>query len=252
MGNPPRYGGLDAFKVIAALLVVAIHTSPLTTYSPDGDFLLTRSLARVAVPFFFMVTGQFVLGKVLQGRRPFSALWRQVKKILLLYLVAVVLYLPVGLYAGHYQGLSPCPPSVCYSSTAPFTISGIFLPAPQGCFWCICWGGCCGAEAAGGHGTALSHRSVWGQLLWPDRRAAASGSGLRGRLPGVLLHPQRPVYGPPVSPPGRPAGKPATRRKARCQRLGLLLSLVLMTGRLSSLRHLPCSAMTACISCCRW
>ena len=27
MGNPPRYGGLDAFKVIAALLVVAIHTS---------------------------------------------------------------------------------------------------------------------------------------------------------------------------------------------------------------------------------
>ena len=55
MGNPPRYGGLDAFKVIAALLVVAIHTSPLTTYSPDGDFLLTRSLARVAVPFFFMV-----------------------------------------------------------------------------------------------------------------------------------------------------------------------------------------------------
>ena len=107
MGNPPRYGGLDAFKVIAALLVVAIHTSPLTTYSPDGDFLLTRSLARVAVPFFFMVTGQFVLGEVLQGRRPFSALWRQVKKILLLYLVAVGLYLPVGLYAGHYQGLSP-------------------------------------------------------------------------------------------------------------------------------------------------
>ena len=33
MGNPPRYGGLDALKVIAALLVVAIHTSPLTTYS---------------------------------------------------------------------------------------------------------------------------------------------------------------------------------------------------------------------------
>ena len=136
MGNPPRYGGLDA-----ALLVVAIHTSPLTTYSPDGDFLLTRSLARVAVPFFFMVTGQFVLGKVLQGRRPFSALWRQVKKILLLYLVAVVLYLPATT-----RGSPPCPPSVCYSSTAPFTISGIFLPAPQGCFWCICWGGCCGAE----------------------------------------------------------------------------------------------------------
>lgn len=36
MGNPPRYGGLDAFKVIAALLVVAIHTSPLTTTPRTG------------------------------------------------------------------------------------------------------------------------------------------------------------------------------------------------------------------------
>ena len=50
MGNPPRYGGLDAFKVIAALLVVAIHTSPLTTYSPDGPFMHTRIMARVAYP----------------------------------------------------------------------------------------------------------------------------------------------------------------------------------------------------------
>lgn len=71
MGNPPVTAAWTPFKVIAALLVVAIHTSPLTTYSPDGDFLLTRSLARVAVPFFFMVTGQFVLGKVLQAGGPF-------------------------------------------------------------------------------------------------------------------------------------------------------------------------------------
>ena len=33
-------------------------------------------------------------------------LGRQVRKILLLYLVAVVLYLPIGWYAGHYQDLS--------------------------------------------------------------------------------------------------------------------------------------------------
>lgn len=221
MGNPPRYGGLDAFKVIAALLVVAIHTSPLTTYSPDGDFLLTRSLARVAVPFFFMVTGQFVLGEVLQGRRPFSALWRQVKKILLLYLVAVVLYLPVGLYAGHYQGLSPLSALRLLLFDGTFYHLWYFPACATGLLLVYLLGRVLrGQRAAGGHGTALSHRSVWGQLLWPDRHAAASGSGLRGRLPGVLLHPQRPVYGPPVSPPGRPAGKPATRRKTRCQRAG--------------------------------
>ncbi|MFQ9411873.1 MAG: acyltransferase family protein [Evtepia gabavorous] len=147
MGNPPVTAAWTPSRSSPLCWWWPSTPPPLTTYSPDGDFLLTRSLARVAVPFFFMVTGQFVLGEVLQGRRPFSALWRQVKKILLLYLVAVVLYLPVGLYAGHYQGLSPLSaPSVCCSSTAPFTISGIFPPAPQGCFWCICWGGCCGAE----------------------------------------------------------------------------------------------------------
>ena len=107
MAKPRNYGGLDAFKVIAALLVVAIHTSPLASYSAAGDFFLTRCLARVAVPFFFMVTGHFVLGPVLEGQRAFAPVGRQIKKILLLYLIAVVLYLPIGWYAGHYQALGP-------------------------------------------------------------------------------------------------------------------------------------------------
>ena len=106
MPKSRAYGGLDAFRILAALLVVAIHISPLTTYSAAGDFFLTRCLARVAVPFFFMVTGHFVLGQVLEGKGSFAPLGRQVRKILLLYLVAVVLYLPIGWYAGHYQDLS--------------------------------------------------------------------------------------------------------------------------------------------------
>ena len=53
-----------------------------------------------------MVTGHFVLGQVLEGKGSFAPLGRQVRKILLLYLVAVVLYLPIGWYAGHYQDLS--------------------------------------------------------------------------------------------------------------------------------------------------
>ena len=105
MPKSRAYGGLDAFRILAALLVVAIHISPLTTYSAAGDFFLTRCLARVAVPFFFMVTGHFVLGQVLAGKGSFAPLGRQVRKILLLYLVAVVLYLPIGWYAGHYQDL---------------------------------------------------------------------------------------------------------------------------------------------------
>ena len=40
---------LDGFRWFAALLVVAIHTSPLSGVNPEADFLLTRMLGRVAV-----------------------------------------------------------------------------------------------------------------------------------------------------------------------------------------------------------
>ena len=52
---------LDRFRLLAAVLVVCIHTSPLSSASPSWDFWLTRVLARTAVPFFFMVSGYFLL-----------------------------------------------------------------------------------------------------------------------------------------------------------------------------------------------
>ena len=64
-----EFGGIDCFKVIAALLVVAIHTSPLTCFGGNADFVLTRILARTAVPFFFMVSGYFLLPQYLFGRQ---------------------------------------------------------------------------------------------------------------------------------------------------------------------------------------
>ena len=102
-------GGLDCFRLAAALLVIAIHTSPLTSFSTDANFFLTRILARVAVPFFLMVTGQFVAGRFLESadsRNSVSILRRYLCKILLLYLVSILLYLPIGIYAGHYKDLT--------------------------------------------------------------------------------------------------------------------------------------------------
>lgn len=53
------YPMVDYFRMIAAVLVVAIHISPLEEYSRFADFLLTRVAARIAVPFFLMTTGFF-------------------------------------------------------------------------------------------------------------------------------------------------------------------------------------------------
>ncbi len=62
MRQRQAYTGIDIFRWAAAFLIVAIHTSPLASYSETGDFILTRVIARVAVPFFLMTSGFFLLG----------------------------------------------------------------------------------------------------------------------------------------------------------------------------------------------
>lgn len=105
MEHEKRLGGLDYFKMAAALLVIAIHTSPLTSVNATADFIFTRVIARIAVPFFLMVTGYFTLPQYLfRGSEDCGPIRRFLKKTLLLYAAAILLYLPVNMYAGHFQG----------------------------------------------------------------------------------------------------------------------------------------------------
>ena len=97
MSSSRTYKGIEIFRVVAAFLVVAIHTSPLASYSGTADFVFTRVIARVAVPFFFMVTGYFVLSKGTGVRR-------FLKKTAIIYAASAALYLPINVYAGHLQG----------------------------------------------------------------------------------------------------------------------------------------------------
>lgn len=98
MQKQKNYVWLDRFRLIAALLVIAIHTSPLASFSGEADFFLTRVLARIAVPFFLMVTGFFFPSDP-------DKLRKSLKKLCLLYGGSILLYLPLGLYAGHYRAL---------------------------------------------------------------------------------------------------------------------------------------------------
>ena len=112
MNTKNKYAGIDFFRVPAALLVVAIHTSPLTAIDAGADFFLTRVLARLAVPFFFMVTGQFVLSDYFLSnnmacqKNALEKIWQYIRKILLLYGLSILIYLPIGIYAGHYKNLT--------------------------------------------------------------------------------------------------------------------------------------------------
>lgn len=89
---------LDRFRLIAAFMVVCIHTSPLDSVTPLGDFVLTRIFCRVAVPFFLMISGHFLAA----GQwRSLGRFWR---KTLLLYGLAILLYLPLNWYTGSPSG----------------------------------------------------------------------------------------------------------------------------------------------------
>lgn len=91
-----KFPALDRFRLAAAILVIAIHTGPLFSLCPTANVFLTRVLARMAVPFFFMLTGYFLAR---DGWRSLGRLWR---RTLLLYGASILLYLPLNLYQGGF------------------------------------------------------------------------------------------------------------------------------------------------------
>ena len=107
MRTRQNYGWLDRFRVIVALLAITNHTSALSSIDDTADFFLTRVLARIVVPFFLMVTGQFVAADFLTiSRKNGPRLIKYIKKTSLYYLLSILLYLPIGIYAKQYQGMS--------------------------------------------------------------------------------------------------------------------------------------------------
>lgn len=99
MKENKSYTGIDYFRLIAALLIIAIHTSPLASYSETGDFILTRVIARLGVPFFFVTSGFFLISRYAYDTKKLRAF---VKKTALIYGAAILLYIPINIYNGYF------------------------------------------------------------------------------------------------------------------------------------------------------
>jgi len=96
--------GIDRFRQIAALLIVGIHTYPLSSINENLNFFVCNVISRVAVPFFLMVTGYFLLPQYfLKEKRSTKPLINFLKKTILFYAIATVIYLPLSIYAGYYS-----------------------------------------------------------------------------------------------------------------------------------------------------
>lgn len=100
MSERKSYTGIDCFRLFAAFLIVAIHTSPLLSFSETGDFILTRIIARLAVPFFFLTSGFFLISRYSNNSKKRKNF---VKKTVLLYGISILIYLPVNLYNHYFE-----------------------------------------------------------------------------------------------------------------------------------------------------
>lgn len=88
--NNKEYKTIDLFKLICAFLVVAIHTEPgsFNVWVDRAIGILTR----IAVPYFFVASGfLYCLNK---SELTSDDLFKYVKRVGLLYLINIVLYLP--------------------------------------------------------------------------------------------------------------------------------------------------------------
>ena len=94
------FKGIDFFRFISAILIVAIHTSPLMSYSQTGDFIFTRIIARVAVPFFLMTSGYFLISKYTYNADKLKAF---VKKTGYIYAISILIYIPINLYNSYFS-----------------------------------------------------------------------------------------------------------------------------------------------------
>lgn len=107
MRQRKNYAAIDNFRLVAALMIVAIHTAPLASFSEEADFLVTYCLGRVGVPFFLMVSGFFVLAPYQRKKGTefiTQPLGKFLKKTAILYLISTLLYLPLKFYADNVSG----------------------------------------------------------------------------------------------------------------------------------------------------
>lgn len=92
--------GIDLIKFMAAFLVVAIHMLPFEDVDAGLSYYFTNTICRVGVPFFFVCSGYYM------GERctDWIAVWRYVLRLLGLYALWTLLYLPQILYQNRQAG----------------------------------------------------------------------------------------------------------------------------------------------------
>ena len=87
-----RNASIDMFRLICAIMVVSIHTGPLSELGHSWWYVTTQILPRIGVPFFFCTMGYYYIGSLLRGQCKFC---QTMKRLLITYgLWSIIYYIP--------------------------------------------------------------------------------------------------------------------------------------------------------------
>lgn len=88
-----RTNSIDLFRYVCAIMVVIIHSSFWASWGKFG-FFVGHVFPRIAVPFFFAVSGYFYIKALENGKAP---LLKQVKHLFSIYTFWSLVYLLPGI-----------------------------------------------------------------------------------------------------------------------------------------------------------
>lgn len=103
------YCAIDIAKIICAVLVVFIHTSPLGSVNGLCNSVLVNCISRVAVPFFFISSGFLLFSKTELSAPDLGMVGKYELKLLKFYLIWSAVYFPYTLlemYVKRKSGLA--------------------------------------------------------------------------------------------------------------------------------------------------
>lgn len=107
MAIKKKYASIDIVKYISALLVVCVHTFPFYEISPLFNTYWIQTICRLAVPFFFTSSGFFFFRKWNEDNEVNEQnLIRYEKRLLKIYLIWTLIYLPYTIYDYAHAGFS--------------------------------------------------------------------------------------------------------------------------------------------------
>lgn len=91
--------GIDIAKLLFAFCIIGLHTGVFLNFS-SGYYIHTM-VFRLGVPFFFFCSGYFISKKMLSNSNRRNVFFSTIKKLLVVYLLWNLIYVPMGLYRSH-------------------------------------------------------------------------------------------------------------------------------------------------------